>query len=41
MSSEIQQIGYALPAPSYANKVWAGAAILLAGLGLIVLGGFF
>ncbi len=32
---------YAQPAPSYGHKVFAGVAILLAGLGLIVLGGCF
>ena len=41
VSQEREPIAYAVPAPSYANKVWAGAAILLAGLGLIVLGGCF
>ncbi len=32
---------YAVPSPSYGHKVLAGAAILLAGLGLVVLGGCF
>jgi hypothetical protein len=39
MSAE--QISYATPAPRTGARVWAGAAIVLAGLGLIVLGGCF
>ena len=35
------ELPYALPAPSYGHKVGAGVAILLAGLGLILLGGCF
>jgi hypothetical protein len=37
----VAELTYAVPAPSYAHKVFAGAAVLLAGLGLIVLGGCF
>jgi hypothetical protein len=32
---------YAVAEPSFAHKIWAGAAIVAAGLGLIVLGGCF
>jgi hypothetical protein len=35
------ELPYAMAAPSYSHKVGAGVAILLAGLGLIVLGGCF
>jgi hypothetical protein len=35
------QIEYAMPTPTYGQKVGAGIAILLAGLGLTVLGGCF
>jgi hypothetical protein len=41
MTQETEQLAYAIPVPSYANKVWAGTAILFAGLGLVVLGGCF
>src|SRR5688500_4850468 len=36
-----EQIGYAAPPPRGSARVWAGAAIVLAGLTLIVLGGCF
>src|SRR3954469_9816531 len=44
MESSLAQpldLPYAQPAPSYGHKVFAGVAILLAELGLIVLGGCF
>jgi hypothetical protein len=34
-------IGYGMPEPSYGHRVWAGVALLLAGLGLVALGGCF
>ena len=37
----VAELPYAMPAPSYAHKVFAGAAVLLSGLGLIVLSGCF
>src|SRR5262245_48061498 len=36
-----EPISYAAPSPAYGHKVWAGVAITLAGLALIVLGGCF
>ncbi len=39
--SQVEPITYATPAPRLGPRVWAGAAIVLAGLALIVLGGCF
>ena len=40
-STQPRELPYAMPVPSYANKVMAGAAIVLAGLALMVVGGCF
>ena len=37
----VEPITYATPAPRLGPRVWAGAAIVLAGLVMIVLGGCF
>jgi hypothetical protein len=36
-----QDLPYAVPVPRTGTRVWAGVAITLAGLGLVVLGGCF
>jgi hypothetical protein len=36
-----EPLPYAVPSPSYGHKVWAGVAITLAGLGLVIIGGCF
>lgn len=43
MPNDPVQLEYSTPpaGPSYAHKVWAGSAIMFAGLGLVVLGGCF
>lgn len=39
--TDVEPITYATPAPRFGPRVWAGAAIVLSGMALIVLGGCF